>query len=81
MISNHYHSITLRLQLSSSNGNTTLKGPHDFSAADNVPRAEEVRVLLQRIREQRNSKIQAGLPTIDGAPLKVKHRIIRISLS
>ena len=47
-----------------------------FSATDNVPHAEEVRILLQRIREQRNSKIQAGLPTIDGAPLKVNQIII-----
>lgn len=41
------------------------------SAADDVPRSEQVRILVQRLREQRQSKIQAGLPLIDGNPLKV----------
>lgn len=41
------------------------------SAAEDVPRSEEVRVLLQQLREQRNAKIYSGLPLIDGNPLKV----------
>lgn len=41
------------------------------SAAEDVPQAEQVRILIQNIREQRHAKIQAGLPMIDGNPLKV----------
>lgn len=40
-------------------------------ASEDVERSEQVRILIQRLREQRSTKIQAGLPMIDGNPLKV----------
>lgn len=42
-------------------------------APEDVPRVEEVRVAIQRLRELRAAKIQAGLPLIDGNPLKLNH--------
>lgn len=42
-------------------------------ASEDVPRAEEVRMAIQRLRELRAAKMQAGLPLIDGNPLKLNH--------
>lgn len=42
------------------------------SAADDVTAAEQVRILIQKLREQRMAKIRLGLPLLDGNPLKVR---------
>lgn len=42
------------------------------SAAEDVTAAEQVRILIQKLREQRMAKIRLGLSLLDGNPLKVR---------
>lgn len=43
------------------------------SCSDDLPDCGHCRLLVQEIREQRNSKILNGLPTLDGNPLKLNN--------
>lgn len=43
------------------------------SCSGDLPDCSQCRLLIQEIREQRNSKILNGLPTLDGNPLKLNN--------
>ena len=43
-----------------------------FSGSADIPDSENVRKLIQCLREVRHQKTLAGLKLIDGDPLKVK---------